>query len=270
MSAPFPEWFTTYHHPNEGPLAAVRVRAGTEEIVSFNDGDVCNAACTDLVLSASPSPICVDIGVDRGWWSAFCLERSPAARVYAFEPNPTSFQALQEQFAKAIAAGRLTLVPKAVSSSAATLPLWLDGGCSHSRAGNSSAAPTTVETTTLDFLFDAHPRIDLLKMDTEGHEWTIFQGLAPHLGKIGALIFEYSVFWYGSTREECLSRSYEMLTRVMAEFPYVYTFSRRGAPKLTRIESPDDVFHLVNVFYTRHFQTDILATRTEMAEGLLG
>jgi FkbM family methyltransferase len=238
------------------------------DLVSFNDGDVCNAACTEQLLAAAPQPICVDIGVDRGWWSAFCLERSPAARVYAFEPNPLSFTALQERFAAEIQAGRLTLVPKAVSSSATTIPLWLEEGCSHSRTGSSSAAPTTVETTTLDFLFDAHPRIDLLKMDTEGHEWTIFQGLAPHLGKIGALIFECSVFWYGSTREQCLSRTYEMLGRVMAEFPYVYTFSRRGLPVLTRIESSDDLFHLLYMWYTRHFQTDILATRTEMSEDL--
>jgi hypothetical protein len=101
-------------------------------------------------------------------------------------------------------------------------------------------------------------------MDTEGHEWTIFQGLWPHIGKIGTLIFEYSVFWYGATREECLSRSYEMLGRIMAEFPYVYTFSRRGVPNLTRIESQYDMFAIVNNWYTDHFQTDILATRTEM------
>jgi len=107
-------------------------------------------------------------------------------------------------------------------------------------------------------------------MDTEGHDWTIFQGLVPHLEKIGALIFEYSVFWYGATRAECVSRSYVMIQHVMDEFPYVYVFSRRGVPNLTRIESQDDMFAIVNNWYTNHFQTDILAMRTEMPENLFG
>jgi hypothetical protein len=155
MEAATPEWLITYEHPNEGALAAVRVRAGSEDIISFNDGDACNAACTERILAAaaaaSPQPICVDIGVDRGWWSAFCLQSAPTARVYAFEPNPKSFAALQGRFAAAIQADRFTLVPKAVSNSATTLPLWLDGGCSHSRVGDSTTSPTMVETTTLDF-----------------------------------------------------------------------------------------------------------------------
>jgi len=159
MEAAAPEWLIIYEHPNEGPLTAVRVRAGSEDIISFNDGDACNAACTQRILSAAaaagPQPICVDIGVDRGWWSAFCLQSAPTSRVYAFEPNPRSFAALQERFAAAIQAGRLTLIPKAVSSSATTIPLWLDEGCSHSRgsSGSSSEVPSMVETTTLDFIY---------------------------------------------------------------------------------------------------------------------
>ena len=264
MNNAAPGWFTVYQHPNEGPLAAVRIG----DLISFNDGDVCNAACTERLLAAGVAPICVDIGVDKGWWSTFCLAHAPTAHVYAFEPNPISFPALKEHFAEAIAAGRLTLVPKAVSSSATTLPLWLDGGCSHSRGGSGGGSgptePTVVETTTLDFLFEAHPRIDLLKMDTEGHELTILKGLAPHLGKIGSLIFEFTVYWYGTTKAECMSRSYEMLERIMAEFPYVYTFSRRGPPVLTRIESVEDVHQLVHAWYNHHFQTDILATRAQL------
>jgi FkbM family methyltransferase len=212
----------------------------------------------------TPQPICVDIGVDRGWWSAFCLEHAPTAKVYAFEPNPLSYVTLQERFAPAIAAGRLTLVSKAVSSSATTLPLWLKEGCSHSRAEgvvDTNTSSVQVETTTLDFLFEAHPFLDCIKLDTEGHEWNIMQGLAPHFSKIGSLLFECSTYWYGATRAECLSRTYEMLEKVMGEFPYVYTLSRRGPPVLTRIDSLDDVFQLVNTWYTQHFQTDILATR---------
>jgi FkbM family methyltransferase len=267
MNTP-PEWLTIYEHPNEGPLMAVKVG----EIVSWNDGDVCNAACTERLLAAASAasaekPICVDIGVDHGWWSAFCLTRCPAASLYAFEPNPKSFQALQTKFAAEVAAGRLTLVPKAVSDAVTTIPLFLDGGCSHSRCDSAEAAgkpSCTVETTTLDFLFEAHPRIDLMKIDTEGHEWTIFKGLRGKLDRVGAMIFEFSPYWYGKSRVECIGSSNEILDTVFDTFPYVYTLSRRGFPKPLLIPSLEVAFELVQSNYKNHAQTDILACRTPL------
>lgn len=255
-------------------MDAIRVRG----IVSFNDGDVCNAACMERLLAGAEAtaaavgsttkPICVDIGVDRGWWSAFCLTYAPSAHVYAFEPNPLSFSALQTQFATDISGGRLTLIPKAVSASTTTtLPLWLDGGCSHSReavAAATAAKPTIVSTTTLDFLFDQHPRISCMKIDTEGHEYSIFKCLTPHLARVDTLLFECTANWYGTTPQECLSRTYEMLCSVLTEFPYVYTLSRRGPPTLMRIESEEHAFQLVHQWYINKFQTDILATRTTL------
>lgn len=237
------------------------------EIVSWNDGDVCNAACTEQLLAkgADQGPICVDIGVDRGWWSAFCLARCPAASLYAFEPNPRSLEALQTKFAAEVAAGRLTLVPKAVSDAVKTIPLFLDGGCSHSRAETRpDMSSCSVETTTLDFLFEAHPRIDLMKIDTEGHEWTIFKGLRGKLERVGAMIFEFSPYWYGETRTECLGRSYEILEAVFGAFPYVYTLSRRGFPKPLLIPSLEVAAELMQSNYNSHAQTDILACRTPL------
>jgi FkbM family methyltransferase len=262
MNTP-PEWLTVYAHPTEGELLAVRVG----DIVSWNDGDVCNAACMERLLAASANakPICVDIGVDQGWWSAFCLTRCPAASLYAFEPNPRSLEALQTKFAAEVAAGRLTLVPKAVSDAVTTIPLFLDGGCSHSRAEARPDMPScTVETTTLDFLFEAHPRIDLMKIDTEGHEYAIFKGLCGKLDKVGAMIFEFSPYWYGDTRAECLGRSYEILEAVLEEFPYVYTLSRRGNPSPLLIPSLEIAVEMLQSNYNGHAQTDILACRTPL------
>jgi FkbM family methyltransferase len=266
-----PDWLTVYPHPTEGPLFAVRVG----DIVSWNDGDVCNAACTERLLAkgtdeavaSAEKPICVDIGVDHGWWSAFCLNRCPAASLYAFEPNPKSLEALQTKFAAEAAAGRLTLVPKAVSDAVTTIPLVLDGGCSHSRSGietRPDMPSCTVETTTLDFLFEAHPRIDLMKIDTEGHEYAIFKGLRGKLDRVGAMIFEFSPYWYGETRAECLGRSYEMLEAVFETFPYVYTLSRRGFPKPLLIPSLEVAAELMQSNYNGHAQTDILASRTPL------
>jgi FkbM family methyltransferase len=252
-----PEWRTTYTHPNEGPLAAVKVG----NLVSYNDGDLCNAACIDFILKthfADTSPICVDIGVDKGWWSKFCLQQSPTCQIYAFEPNPTTFQALQETFQ---GDSRINLFQKAISKTDTQIYLTLDGENSNSRQADGG---TLVETTTLDFLFEKHQQLDIVKIDTEGHEWTIFQSLKGQFPRIHTLLFEFSVYWYGGTKTACIERACEMLLSIFQEYPYVYSLSRRGEPNPERIESEDDAIQFVYNCYHRHFQTDILASRVPM------
>lgn len=249
-----PEWLTIYNHPNEGQLLAVKIG----NLVSYNDGDVCNAFCIDFILKnvfRDSLPVCVDIGVDKGWWSKFCLQQSPNCQIYAFEPNPISFQALEDEFQ---AEPRMTLFKKAISKETTHIHLVLAGENSNSRQ---TEGATLVETTTLDFLFEKHGRLDIIKIDTEGHEWTIFQSLQNNLSKIHTLLFEFSVYWYGETKEECIQRAYEMLMKVVEEYPYVYSLSRRGPPNLERLEDEDMILSFVMYCFQNPHQTDILATR---------
>ncbi len=251
---PHPEWLTIYNHPNEGPLSAVQIGG----LVSYNDGDVCNAACIDYILKTvflGSAPICVDIGVDKGWWSKFCLQQSPNCQIYAFEPNPISFHALQGEFQ---GEPRMTLFQKAISQETTQIPLLLDGENSNSRG---TEGATMVDTTTLDFLFEKHGQLDIVKIDTEGHEWTIFQSLQGQFPRIHTLLFEFSVYWYGETKAERIERRCKMLLAVLQEYPYVYSLSRRGDPSPQRIESEDDAIQFVYDSYHQHLQTDILGTR---------
>lgn len=252
-----------YDNPNEGTLFAIQV----DNIISFNDGDVCNAYCTDILLSSNENkyPICVDIGVDKGWWSSFCLHASPGCHVYAYEPNPLSFKNLKDHFAEE---PRITLIPKAISNSDTSILLTLGGEQSHSRnvAGNQDMNTEVVEATTLAPLFEKHQRIDLIKIDTEGHEWTIFKGLSHFLPNINAIIFEFTPYWYGDTRDECFTRSLDMLTTVYTNYNYVYVLSRRGVPSLMRLHTLEDVEDFVYLNLYEHVQVDILACRIPLFE----
>jgi FkbM family methyltransferase len=246
-----PEWFTSFYHKDEGQyLYAVKVG----DITSFNDGDVCNAAVVDRVLSSAVDPpICVDIGVDKGWWSTFCLTRSSTAEVYAFEPNPVSVKELEQTFSTQ---PRFHLIPKAVSNTDDGIPFVVDGPQSNSRDGTT---PFRVHSTRLDFLFDTHPRVHLMKIDTEGHEWAILNAIAPHLPKIDCLIFEFTPRWYGASEGAAVENSISMLELVMKEYPYIYTLSRRGLPILHQIESEDEIYPFV--LHNIQYQTDIVCSR---------
>ncbi len=229
-------------------------------IISRNDGDVCNAMVTQKLLRAAELDLsgarplcCLDIGVDQGWWSAFCLRYSNA-NVISFEPNPISFKALQARWGQE---PRVTLIPKAVSSSPTPIPFTLEEGCSHSRDSSGQLVPVT----TLDFVFEANSYVDMIKIDTEGHEWSIFPVLEPYLPRIGAIVFEFSTYWYGSNQSECLSRGHQMLTRIFEEFPYVYYLSRNGFPFLIQLKTEESLEEMVRENYFEHHQMDILGCR---------
>lgn len=252
---PPPPWYHLHFHKDENNwLYAVKA---ADDLVSWNDGDVCNAAVTELVLKSSTAapPICVDIGVDEGWWSTFCLGQSANVKVYAFEPNPVSVEKLRTRFTLE---PRIEIIPKAVSNTDEGIPFVLDGPQSNSRAETDSRVPST----RLDFLFERHARVDLMKIDTEGHEFAILSAIAPHFKAIGTLIFEFTPRWYGASPSEATERSISMLERVIQEFPYMYTFSRRGPPQLTQIESEDDIYPFVIQNY--QCQTDIVCSRVAL------
>lgn len=47
-------------------------------------------------LLAIPNPLVVDVGANRGQWSARLIEIVPGAEVHCFEPAPEAYRDLQE------------------------------------------------------------------------------------------------------------------------------------------------------------------------------
>jgi FkbM family methyltransferase len=198
--------------------------------ISANDGDIAISYLTYEILKSVQNPFCIDIGADECWWAMFCCEQNPTCRIEAFEPkeqNPNFLRALHEKYP------HIRLHQKAVSNKNGTLCLTIDGATSNSR---DETKGQQVECTTLDFLLREKDCIDLIKIDTEGHELQILETLLPYSQKIKSIIFEFSVFWYGTSFEDSVEKTYAIMQPILAEFPYVYFLSRRNKPFLVRLK----------------------------------
>lgn len=137
-------------------------------------------------------PVVVDVGGNMGYFGLYTFLRKPKATVYSFEPVPTNFQYLTHhqqahpQFA-------WVAYNHAVAGSTGQMdfyyndhdsPEGIDTSASLFSSENISSVTTehckiTVETVTLGEWMDKQKinRIDLLKLDCEGAEYSIIYSL---------------------------------------------------------------------------------------------
>jgi FkbM family methyltransferase len=126
----------------------------------------------------------VDIGCHKGGY-LYWMERSVGAtgHCYAFEPQPTLFQYLQ-QIKQLKGWGNVTLEPKGVSAQAGSFELHIPRTSSGTSPGATINTLTgtdhetvAIETVTIDGYFfekGIHPK--LMKIDVEGHELEVLKG----------------------------------------------------------------------------------------------
>ena len=130
-----------------------------------------------------PGMTVVDIGAHIGYYTLLAAGIiGPSGRVYAFEPDPTNFEllefnALQNGYDK------IRLTRKAVSSHLGASTLYLTsldtGRHSLVRHDIPLKGVETVETITLDGFFEDEgwPTVDLIKIDVEGVEPDVLEGM---------------------------------------------------------------------------------------------
>ena len=167
-----------------------------------DDNPACNgeyALIDRLADEWPPTPVVFDVGAFHGEWTREVLRRAPAATVHAFEPVPASLKHLQ----CAIPMGA-ELHPLALGAEDGevqmTGPLDFLGMASVvkrdlSSVGLATSPVATATMTRLDTFCNAHAidRIDLLKIDTEGHELAVLKGAEGMLetSAIKAVQFEF-------------------------------------------------------------------------------
>jgi len=215
MNFPWLTFINDIHYPRTG----VSVR----HIVSGNDGDVCLAYITEGLLKHKINPFCVDIGVDEGWWSFFVVDTNTSAKVLSFEPNPDSYPRLLPYTKNE---PRIELHNIAISDKNGFIPFSLAGCSSHSRDASSSLQ---VECKLIAPFIEGKT-IDIMKIDTEGHELHILPTLYPFLPKIETLIFEVSTHWYNNDEKYM-----EVFKHLFTIYPFIYYMSRNGPPQVTRL-----------------------------------
>jgi FkbM family methyltransferase len=149
----------------------------------------------------------LDVGANVGDWSralldsARCGDRLARLRLHAFEPSSYTCRLLRQNLPDTV---RVNQVALSASVGEAILHVRAPGAGTnslhHVLAGpGGRPARETVRTNTIDAYVAEHgiDRIDLLKVDTEGHDLSVLNGAGDCLraGRISVAQFEYNHRW---------------------------------------------------------------------------
>ncbi len=141
-----------------------------------------------------------DVGANTGQTALELLARYPAARIFSFEPHPTTFAQLRTTISPH---PNVTATNSAIGAAPGVLPMTTYDlstintlrpdfhASGRFRATNFIDVPVT----TLDLFCATHaiPTIDLLKIDTEGFDLMVLQGATTLLAN-GKVTFVYVEF----------------------------------------------------------------------------
>jgi FkbM family methyltransferase len=120
----------------------------------------------------------VDIGANAGVFSLLAFRANPHLRIIAVEPNPSLAAALEETFRRN--AALIRVVAAAVSDRSGTARLSINEGLSSIMPQRWGQA-TLVEVATLPFNDLVDGGADLVKIDAEGAELLILEGMRQSL-----------------------------------------------------------------------------------------
>jgi FkbM family methyltransferase len=155
--------------------------------------------------------VALDVGANVGEWTCALQERlsakSVSSRIYAFEPVASTRLILERNLGQGPHAS-VTVVPTGLSNVARADVMFIVGdgaGTNSLHAGDQPPARTEeVAMDTVD-AFCAREKIghvDLMKVDTEGHDFAVLEGSLGMLGRsaIDVVQFEYNHRWVFARR----------------------------------------------------------------------
>ncbi len=150
--------------------------------------------------STNPSPFIIDIGSHIGISVLYFKSIYPKSKILAFEPNPYSFDILNENI-HINGLENINTVNKAVSSKTGNTVLHIDGASNGwesnsslmegSWNGRENTKAIQIQSTTLDQYIKDIECIDMLKIDTEGSELDILKSHRKILAKVENISVEY-------------------------------------------------------------------------------
>jgi FkbM family methyltransferase len=192
------------------------------------------------VLAATSSTI-IDVGANVGYFTYLAAAHAPSARVIAYEPTPALAALIGRNIVRNGWSTRAEVRAAGASASAGTLPFYVLEGDSEStleadRARNAGmAGRLAIQVVALDDVIESEA-IDcattLLKIDVEGHELRVLDGLARTLRRDAARPTLLMEFLGRAIVEQ------RVIERVLEMGLAVYYVSRRA---LVRLASTDDL-----------------------------
>ena len=157
--------------------------------------------CADVL---GPESVAVDVGAWWGAWSSHMARH--AGQVITLEPIPYVVKAL-----RASLPDNVTVHEVAASDVTGRATLWLPAagvgaeGRSSLTSPTANAKPIEVETTRIDDL--DLTRVDLLKIDVEGHEMAVFEGAIETIKRLRpVLVIELEQRFHDQPLAECFER----------------------------------------------------------------
>jgi len=145
----------------------------------------------------------VDVGANFGWFTTLALSKvGKKGRVFSFEPSPVAFGTLRDSLPSS-SFPHATLVNVAVGSEPGETIVYLpNSGEVHSPSVFSTPGdfrPHTVPRISLDTYppFANINRIDIVKMDVEGSEPDVLEGMVGLIraGKVRRILCEFNTGW---------------------------------------------------------------------------
>lgn len=156
----------------------------------------------------------LDVGANIGYYTLIAAHAvGETGRVYAFEPDPVSFEILEHNV-RLHELGNVVLEQKAAANEPGSIELFLaaDNKGDHRIYQAEESRPSiAIEAVTLDGYFETRDRrVDFAKIDTQGAEVLILQGMAGLIAeneeiRMAVEFWPFGLSGLGSTAEELLT-----------------------------------------------------------------
>lgn len=149
--------------------------------------------------SSSKSPYILDCGSHIGLSILYFKSKYPNAKIIGFEPNPDSFEILEENIAKNHLKN-VELINAAVSDTEGSTKLfsykyeriaWTWGGSINYNQWGDAESETGKEVKTVKLSSYIDKKVDLIKLDIEGSEQKVIVDIKDNLKLVKEIILEY-------------------------------------------------------------------------------
>ena len=155
-------------------------RVAPIEVMNFDRYEPDETRVMDLLTQDATTVL--DVGANIGWYAVRFAKRLPQARVYAFEPLPTTYRYLQRNIAANGVGQRVSSFNYGLSETSGTVNFFISptSGTNASRlnvAAAQDARAVVGLTLTLDaWVQNEQVAPDFIKCDVEGAELLVFRG----------------------------------------------------------------------------------------------